>query len=116
MVWVARALKTHPVPPPAMGTDTFYYTRLPQALSSLALHTSIWDTFPATCSATGATCSKGLIEHSAVTEYKSWRGHKDFVPNGERQWETELSHRARKGCAQNQMDQCSSILGRGSCL
>ena len=38
--------KTHPVPPPAMGRDTFHYPRLLQALSSLALGTSRDGEFP----------------------------------------------------------------------
>ena len=40
MFWVGRDLKVHPVPPPATGRDTFHYSRLLQATSSLALDTS----------------------------------------------------------------------------
>jgi len=42
MVWVGKDLKDHLVPtPPAMGMDTFHYTRLLKAPSSLALNLSM---------------------------------------------------------------------------
>ena len=39
MAWVGRDLRDHPAPP-TMGRDTFHYTRLLKAPSSLALNTS----------------------------------------------------------------------------
>lgn len=35
MILVETDLKNHPVPPPAMGKDTFHYTRLLQAPSTM---------------------------------------------------------------------------------
>ena len=41
MIWVGRDLKSHPVPPPAKGRDTFHWPRLLQApMSNLALGTA----------------------------------------------------------------------------
>ena len=40
MVQVGRDLKSHLVPPSAMGRDTFHYLSLLQTLSNLALDTS----------------------------------------------------------------------------
>ncbi|NXF75326.1 KSR2 Kinase, partial [Sclerurus mexicanus] len=40
MAWLGRDLKAHPVPPPAMGWDTFHQPRLLQAPSNLAVDTS----------------------------------------------------------------------------
>ena len=55
LVWAGGDLKTHLVPPPAVGRDTFHCPRLLQAPSNLALGTS---RDPGAATAALGTCAR----------------------------------------------------------
>ena len=62
-VWVGRDLKIIKFQPSAMGRDTFYYTRLLTAPSSLALNTSR--------NGASTTSLDNVLQKHKITSFKS---------------------------------------------